>query len=130
MKTYKEIVDDVKAKNPSLNFKEIQIAASEIFKAAKIATDAAAELTKPPVIPAHLPGTPQEVKANIDKNLSEAVDAAIRKEGINRHSLINISHRYNADFHLVLDGKQGVNTKCHLDGPCRVPENGYYLIYL
>lgn len=133
MKTYKEIVDDVKAKNPSLKMKDVQTIASGIFKQAKIASDEAKELTQTPVINAAAQPTPAQTKANLDSNLSDAVDAAIRenirKTGSNKHVILNTGKNFNPDFYLVKGEKVGVNTKCWLEGPCRVPASGHYLIF-
>lgn len=127
MKTYKEIVSDVQAKNPGLSMKDVQIAASEIFQQAKKAADEAKEFTKPPVIPAQNPGF---VKQAQNANLADAVDAAIRVKGIDQHNIMSVARAFDPNFVMVKGERDGVNTKCWLEGPCRVPASGHYLIFL
>jgi len=127
IKSYAAILADVKQKTPGLSHIDAQIAASEIFKQAKSDYEASKEFTKPPVIPAA-----QNKAVNLSDNtqLADAIDAAIRAKGIDKNNIMSIARTYNPDFVLVKGEKHGVNTKCWLEGPCRVPANGHYLLFL
>lgn len=120
MKNYQEILSDVREKNPDLPFKEAQILASKINKEQKEAEEKsafqhAATASKP------------EKKSSINP---DTVEAAIRAAGVDKHSIQVVAKRFHPDFTMVKDGKDGVNTLVHLDGPVRVPRTGHFKIWI
>jgi len=138
MKTYKEITDELKAKSPAgTNFKDIQKAASEIFKQQKETQDKQKKATPSP---AHVATSPEAGKittkafASTRKggaNQADDICDAINKQGnINRNSILAVARNYDTSFHLVEDHKIGVNTMVYLDGPYRVPREGFWKIFI
>lgn len=127
LKSYAEILADVKKSNPSLKQADAQIAASQIFKEAKKEWDKANISSGTPVIPKL-----KVTQSQTDSGLAAAIDNAIREVGIDQHNIILVARRFSPDFSIVWDGKapDGVNTLCHLEGPCRVPESGNYTVYI
>lgn len=126
-KSYQDIVKEVKEKNPSMSHKDVQSTASEIYKTAVEAAKASGELTKTPVIPA---ASPAAVKQTNDQHLADAIDAAIRAKGVDQNNIMLVARAYDPNFVMVKDGMDGVNTKVHLEGTCRVPASGHYLVFL
>lgn len=134
MKNYKQILDEVKAKNPKLSFREAQITASNIFREQKEMAEKA-NAFKGPVEPVKtIQETPQNFTSqqvqiggqNINPN---DVEQAIRDRGIDLNSIRFIAQAFSPYFTLHFAGKEGVNTLVYLDGPCRVPASGFFRIF-
>jgi hypothetical protein len=133
MKTYKEILDEVRKENPEMKMREAQIAASTIFKQQKDAADKAGTASKPA---ANIPPKPQKgaVKfpgqpKSTHNQANEICDAINKAGNINRNSILSIARSYDSSFHLVKDHKVGVNWMVYLDGPYRVPTEGFWKIF-
>lgn len=130
MKTYIDILNEVKDKNPAINYRDAQITASKIFKQQKEAADklkketAVSTMTKPVEI--------ESQNKNISSiTLSNSVDAAIQQlGGKNRHNILATARTFDKTFSMITVRKEGVNTLVYLDGPCRVPGSGYYKIFI
>lgn len=120
MKPYNEILAELKAKG--MKHREAQMKASELFKAQK--EDVPFEV-KDVIKPVIKPRQKYEMSINPDE-----VEAAIRAAGVNIHSIQSVSRNFSPNFQFVKAGKDGVNTKVYLDGPCRVPANGFFKVWI
>lgn len=134
MKTYKEILDEVSKENPEMKRRDAQMAASKIFKQQKEAADKSGKSTPPPP---NVPPKPRVVDKNTTSarpaaagNKADEICDAINKMGnVNRNSILAVARQYDASFHLVKDHKIGVNWMVYLDGPYRVPKEGFWRIF-
>ena len=132
MKNYKQILEDVRSKNPKLSFREAQITASNIFREQKEMEDKANafqgpvkfEFDKTPVKDI-ITGQPVG-KSNIDPY---DVEKQIRDRGVDINSIMAVAHSISPYFTMQFAGKDGVNTLVYLDGPCRVPATGFFRIF-
>lgn len=122
-KSYQDILSEVKAKNPDIKMQDAQKAASAIFKTQKDAQDKNPKFV-PPVIKAN------PISSNNQSVSASEVDAAINAAGVNRNSILSIARNFDPNFTMVIDHWEGVNAHVYLDGPCRVPESGFYKIFL
>ena len=121
MKKYQDYLKELKEKNPKMSHKDAQIKASELYQAEKdkaeadSATKAAAAAPKP------------------KKGLSfdpDNIEAEIRKAGVNIHNIVRIGQSFDKEFRMIIAGKDGVNTKVYLDGPARVPQEGFFVVWI
>lgn len=122
MKTYPEILKEVKEKNTTMSHHDAQKTASTIFRELK------EEEAKKDSGPKDPPKT--ESKKADDLALSNKIEAEIRgdKHLYDKNKIIGVGRRYG-DFKFVEDGKDGVNTLVFLQGPVRVPAKGHFKIF-
>jgi len=114
-----------------MKMREAQILASTIFKQQKEAADKAGTASKPAV---NIPPKPQKgvipSRPKSTHNQADQICDAINKQGnINRNSILSVARSYDSSFHLVKDHKIGVNWMVYLDGPYRVPTEGFFRIF-
>ena len=127
MKTYQEILKEVKEKNAEMSHKDAQKAASTIFREAKVAEEKEKEQA------GGEPGAGDETKdtPKIDTALADKIEAAIRghEHNYDKNKIMQVANSFG-DFKLIEAGKDGVNTLVYLDGPTRVPAAGYFKIFI
>jgi hypothetical protein len=141
MKNYKEILGEVRSKNPKLSFREAQITASNIFREQKEMAEKANAFKGPvqSIVSQSFPHAGAQVKSenkvdepqflgNVNINPDD-VEQAIRDRGIDLNSIKFIAQSFSPYFTLHFAGKEGVNTLVYLDGPCRVPASGFFKIF-
>lgn len=119
MKTYKEVLEIVRKKNPELTFREAQIEASKIYKEQK-------DLEIPDVKDDDPPKA-MVFNGSLDPDV---VEAKIREAGVNIHNIQEIAKNFSPDFTLVKGEKKGPNREVWLEGPVKVPRVGNFLVFM
>jgi hypothetical protein len=123
MKTYPKILKEVIEKNPSIALKDAQKLASTIYREQKEAND---KLSNP------VSGVIPPIK-NVSFGSAinpDEVEKAIREAGVDKHNIQVIARRYSPNFQFKIAGKDGVNSLVYLNGPCKVPRNGYFKVWI
>ena len=119
MKSYAEILKEIRDANPKLSFRDSQIEASIQFKKQQ-------DLNGGYIAPVIANKIVSASMINPDE-----VEAKIRAAGVDRNSIQVIAKNFSPDFVFNTDGgKDGVNTLCYLTGVCRVPRNGFFKVYI
>ena len=132
MKTYQEILAEVKEKNPEMSHKEAQKSASTILREAKVAEEKEKEQAagKSGSGDSDAGDETKDAPA-VDPALSDQIERAIRGHDhtYDKNKIMQVANSFG-DFELIEAGKDGVNTQVYLDGPVRVPAKGYFKIFI